>query len=151
MGVLCSKIMLEYAPAPSPFASFAYIPLAYIPPAVILVVLTVKALAELCLLLIVGRALVGLLVGLLAGLFGGLPRKAARESNPVHRLFDFLLSPITRLTRLITPKLILDRHIALVAFLLLAWIWMGSVVAKKVLCSERQDLSACVARDKRVR
>jgi hypothetical protein len=50
--------------------------------------------------------------------FGG------HERNPVYRAVRFLTSPITRLTRLITPARIADRHLPVVAFLLLFWLWV---------------------------
>ena len=40
------------------------------------------------------------------------------------RAVRFLTSPITRLTRLITPARIADRHLPVVAFLLLFWLWV---------------------------
>ena len=44
---------------------------------------------------------------------------AKRDQNIVYNLFRTVTSPITRFTRLITPRVILDAHIGLVAFFLL--------------------------------
>ena len=46
------------------------------------------------------------------------------ERNPVYRAVRFLTSPVTRLVRLFTPARIADRHLPLVAFLLLFWVWV---------------------------
>jgi len=46
------------------------------------------------------------------------------ERNPVYRAVRFLTSPITRVVRLITPARIADRHVPIVAFLLLFWLWV---------------------------
>ena len=49
--------------------------------------------------------------------FGG------HERNPVYRAVRFLTSPLTRLARRITPARVADRHLPVVAFCLLFWIW----------------------------
>ncbi|HPU52650.1 MAG TPA: hypothetical protein PK359_13910 [Burkholderiaceae bacterium] len=48
----------------------------------------------------------------------------AHERNTVYRAVRFLTSPLTRLARLITPPFITNRHLPLVAFCLLFWIWV---------------------------
>jgi hypothetical protein len=50
--------------------------------------------------------------------FGG------HENNAVYRAVRFLTSPVTRLVRLVTPARVADRHLPLVAFFLLLWIWI---------------------------
>ena len=47
-----------------------------------------------------------------------------RDQNLVYNLFKTLTSPLTRATRVITPRVILDQHIGLVAFFLLIVIWV---------------------------
>ena len=47
-----------------------------------------------------------------------------RDQNMVYNLFKTLTSPVTRVTRVITPRVILDQHIGLVAFFLLMVIWV---------------------------
>ena len=44
---------------------------------------------------------------------------AKRDQNVVYKLFKTLTSPVTRVTRIVTPRIILDAHIGLVAFFLL--------------------------------
>jgi hypothetical protein len=46
-----------------------------------------------------------------------------------------LTGPVTRLTRRIAPKAVLDRHIPLVAFLILFWIWVLLSWSKGQICS----------------
>jgi hypothetical protein len=47
-----------------------------------------------------------------------------RDSNLFYQLFQITTRPALRFTRWITPKVIVDRHIPFVAFLLAAWIWV---------------------------
>ena len=47
-----------------------------------------------------------------------------RDQNLVYKLFKTLTSPLTRVTRAITPRIIIDAHIGLVAFFLLMVIWV---------------------------
>jgi hypothetical protein len=54
-----------------------------------------------------------------------------RATNLFYQLFQVLTRPVIRLTRAITPKVIIDRHVPFVAFLLLVWIWL--VLALMVL------------------
>ena len=66
----------------------------------------------------------------------------ARENNPIYRLFRFLTSPVTRLTRAITPAAIQDRHVPLVAFFLLLWLYFGLFFAR--LCTKYPQLCASI-------
>jgi hypothetical protein len=59
----------------------------------------------------------------------------AREGNPVYRLFRLLTSPVVRVTRAVTPAVVVDRHIPLVAFFLLFWIWIALQLLKRHLCA----------------
>lgn len=45
------------------------------------------------------------------------------ENNPVYRLFRFLTSPLVAVVRRITPAKVADRHVPVVSFLLLFWVW----------------------------
>jgi len=53
-----------------------------------------------------------------------------REQNVVYNLFKTLTSPVTRSVRTITPRIILDRHIWLVAVFLLAVLWIALTAFK---------------------
>lgn len=57
-----------------------------------------------------------------------------RENNVVYRLMQTVTSPAVKAVRLITPRFIIDRHIPLVTFFLLFWIWIGLAVAKRYVC-----------------
>ena len=55
---------------------------------------------------------------------------AKRNENIVYNLFKILTSPVTRVTRVITPRIILDAHIGLVAFFLLLVLWVALTAIK---------------------
>lgn len=60
-----------------------------------------------------------------------------RDQNGVYNLFKVLTSPFTRLTRVITPRIILDAHIGLVAFFLVAVLWVALTAVKIKLVLDR--------------
>ena len=53
-----------------------------------------------------------------------------RDQNAVYKLFKTLTSPVTRVTRAITPRIIIDAHIGLVAFFLLLVLWVALTAFK---------------------
>ena len=55
---------------------------------------------------------------------------AKRDQNMVYGLFRTLTSPVMKMTRWITPRVVLDRHLGLVAFFLLMVLWIGLTIAK---------------------
>ena len=81
-------------------------------------IVILKALAE-----VAGVAMLG--QGVLYVLAGG-----KREQNPIYGIFKTLTSPVMKATRLITPRVILDQHIGLVAFFLLLVIWVALTAIK---------------------
>ncbi len=82
------------------------------------IIVIMKALTE-----IAGVALLG--QGVLWVLAGG-----KREKNIVYGLFKTLTSPVMKVTRWITPRIVLDQHLGLVAFFLLAVLWVGLTAMK---------------------
>ncbi len=76
------------------------------------VVVILKALTEVAAVGMLGQGLLYLLAG------------RSREQNLVYKLFKTITSPVMKLTRLITPKIVLDRHIWLVSILLLSMLWL---------------------------
>ena len=78
----------------------------------LLAVVIAKSLIELSLMFIVARFVLGMLAG------------AKRETNVFWQLLDVAAKPALWLTRLVSPKLILDQHIPLAAasWLLIAWV-----------------------------
>jgi hypothetical protein len=83
---------------------------------------TVKLLAEIALLALLGQWVVGLLSG------------PARERNPFYRLLQLLGRPWVRAVRWLSPAVVLERHLPLVAFLLLLLIWGAAAVTKISIC-----------------
>lgn len=81
-----------------------------------------KLLAEIALLSLVGQWILGLLAG------------AKRERNLFYQLLQVLTRPFVAGVRYITPKVVIDRHVPLVAFLLLLFVWLGVTIAKISIC-----------------
>ncbi len=53
-----------------------------------------------------------------------------RDQNAVYNLFKTLTSPVTKATRAITPRIVIDGHIGLVAFFLLMILWLALTAFK---------------------
>ncbi|MDO8932058.1 MAG: hypothetical protein Q7U97_06670 [Rhodocyclaceae bacterium] len=81
-----------------------------------------RALVEVALLALLGQGIVAVLAG---------PRRAA---NPIYRLFQIITAPVLRVLRRITPRPVLDKHLPLVAFFVLFWLWILLAYVKRVLC-----------------
>lgn len=81
-------------------------------------VIILKALAEVALFAFVAQGILYLFAG------------AKREQNFVYTTFRMLTSPVTKFTRLITPKFILDQHIAFLGFFILLFVWAVLTIAK---------------------
>lgn len=60
-------------------------------------------------------------LALFGQLMVGMFNWRAREQNLVYRLFQLIGSPFVKLVRLITPKVVIDRHIPIGAFMLLVF------------------------------
>ncbi len=88
----------------------------------LLFVSSVKLVAEIALMALVGQGVLALLAG----------RK--RDSNFFYQLFQVLTGPFVRGARLITPRIVLDRHVPLVAFLLLAFTWLIATGYRIQMC-----------------
>lgn len=88
----------------------------------LLFVSTLKLIAEIALMALLGQWLLGLLAG------------AKRETNVFYRLLKIMTQPFIRLARLVSPRIVIDRHLPLVAFLLLAFGWLAATMAKINLC-----------------
>jgi hypothetical protein len=88
----------------------------------LLLVSSVKLVAEIALLALAGQFVLGLLAG------------ARRETNLFYKLLQTLTGPFVKGVRLVTPRIVLDRHIPLAAFVLLAMVWVVATLAKINLC-----------------
>ena len=83
-----------------------------------------KLLAEIALLALAGQWVLGMLAG------------AGRSGNPFYRLLELLGRPWVRAARWISPPVVLDRHLPLVAFLVLALVWLAAAITKIRICLE---------------
>lgn len=93
-----------------------------------------KLIAEIALLSLLGRWL------LRAWLVRVAPDHG--RHNPVLWVFDTVCRPLLRLGGWLSPRLVLARHHALVAFLFFMFTWVGATVAKIALCLDI-GVSAC--------
>jgi hypothetical protein len=81
-----------------------------------------KLLAEIALLCLAGQWVLGLLAG------------KRRDENLFYQLFGVLTRPLIAGARLISPRVVLDQHLPLVAFLLLTFVWIGATYTKIDIC-----------------
>ncbi len=90
----------------------------------LLLVTTVKLIAEIALLALLGQWLLGLLAG------------AKRDTNIFYQILQILGRPFVAVARLVSPKLVVDRHLPLVAFFLLLFVWLGVTILKIQTCMQ---------------
>jgi hypothetical protein len=81
-------------------------------------ILILKAIIEVALFAFMGQAVLYIMAG------------AKRDTNFVFTTLKLITSPMTKMTRFISPRIILDRHIPLATFLLLCMLWGMLTVAK---------------------
>jgi hypothetical protein len=84
----------------------------------LLVAIVLKGLVEMLLLVLLGQGLLYVLAG------------SSRHQNLVYRMFATVTGPVMKATRFLTPRFIVDQHIGLVAFLLLAILWVAALALK---------------------
>jgi hypothetical protein len=82
------------------------------------VIVILKALTEVAGVAFLGQGVLWVLAG------------SKRNQNIVYNLFKTITSPVTSVTRSITPRFILDAHIGLVAFFLLIVLWLALTALK---------------------
>jgi hypothetical protein len=82
------------------------------------IIVILKALTEVAGVAFLGQGVLWVIAG------------AKREENFVYKLFRTLSSPVMRATRVITPRIVLDRHIWMVAFFWLLVLWIALTVFK---------------------
>jgi hypothetical protein len=83
---------------------------------------SLKLIAEIALMALAGQFIVGLLAG------------AKRENNFAWRLLKVLTDPFVKFARLVSPRVVIDRHVPVVAFLLLAFGWLAATLFKIQVC-----------------
>jgi hypothetical protein len=76
------------------------------------IIVILKALTEIAGVALLGQGVLWLIAG------------SRRSENIVYKLFQTLTSPVTRVARAITPRIVIDAHIGLVAFFLVAVLWV---------------------------
>jgi hypothetical protein len=88
----------------------------------VLIASAFKLLAEIALMAMTGQFLLGLIAG------------ARRETNFFYKLLQIITNPVTRTARWLAPRVVLDQHVPLVAFLLTAFTWLVATLFKISLC-----------------
>ena len=88
----------------------------------LLLILWIKLVAEVALMALLGRWLLGLLVG------------SRRDDNPFYRVLDILARPFIRAARWLSPRQVIDLHLPGVAALMLAFIWLAALAGKVSVC-----------------
>ena len=91
--------------------------------AALFMVSVLRALVEVAGLLLIGQGMLFLLAG------------AARDGNAVYRMLAIATRPVLRLVRRVTPRAIVDRHLPVVAFFLLFWLWIALAALRRVICA----------------
>jgi hypothetical protein len=84
----------------------------------------VKLVAEIALMALLGRWVLGLLAG------------QKREQNLFYQILDIMARPFVWSARRIAPRMILDRHVPLVAFCLVGFTWLGVTLWRIQICVE---------------
>lgn len=87
-------------------------------------ILALKAVTEIALLALLGQGLLGALSG------------QTRSHNPFYRVLQAVGQPFVSLARRVSPRWVLDRHVPLVACVLLLWAWVAMTLAKVSVCVE---------------
>ena len=101
----------------------------------LLVVVILKALAELAAMFLLGRGLLWLLAG------------GRRMDNVFHQVLAVVTDPLLRAARWLAPRVVLDGYIPAIAFALVAWVWIAIVFwALPEMCASGYDCSALLER-----
>jgi ABC-type uncharacterized transport system permease subunit len=82
------------------------------------IIVILKALTEIAGVAMLGQGVLWVIAG------------SKRQQNPVYQLFQTLTRPVIKATRVITPRVVLDQHLGLVAFFLLMVLWVVLTAAK---------------------
>lgn len=83
-----------------------------------------KLITEIACLALLGQWIVGLLAGQL------------KQHNVFYQVLQIIGRPFVWLARLATLRAVLDRHVPLVAFLMLGFAWLAATAAKIAHCLE---------------
>lgn len=101
----------------------------------LLLLVIVKALAELVFMFLLGRGMLYILAG------------HRREGNIFYSVLRIVTDPVIRAARFVTPRMVVDAHIPFVAVLIVVWIWLAIVFwALPAMCSSGYDCSTLIER-----
>ena len=101
----------------------------------LLLVVMLKALAELAGMFLLGRGLLYVLSGM------------KRGDNIFYQLIAIVTDPLLRFTRWLVPRVVLDSYIPAITFGLVAWLWLAIVFwVLPEMCSSGYDCSALLER-----
>lgn len=90
----------------------------------LLLAATVKLIAEIALMALLGQGLLAVLAG------------ERRHDNFFYKLLQTLTRPFTRVARVITPRVVIDRHIPFAAFAMVLGAWVFATLGKVSLCMQ---------------
>lgn len=90
----------------------------------LLVVSAIKLVAEIALMAMLAQGLLGLLAG------------AKRDTNVFYQTLVAVTKPFVKGVRMITPRVVIDRHVPVATWVLLAMVWVIATVVKIDLCLE---------------
>jgi hypothetical protein len=96
----------------------------------LLMISALKLITEVALLALAGQWILGLLAG------------QRKQHNLFYQVLAIIGRPFVQLTRWVTPRVVLDRHLPLVAFLILGFVWLAVTAAKISYCL-RVGVSLC--------
>jgi drug/metabolite transporter (DMT)-like permease len=96
------------------------------------VIVILKALTEVAGVAMIGQGVLWVLAG------------ARRDQNLVYGIFKTLTSPVMKAARAITPRVVLDQHIWMVAFFLLMVIWVALTVLKIKIVMENTPAASLI-------
>jgi len=82
------------------------------------IIVILKALTEVAGVAMLGQGILWVIAG------------SRREQNVVYGLFRTLTMPVMKAARWVTPRVVLDQHIGLVAFFLLLVLWLALTAMK---------------------
>ncbi len=82
------------------------------------IIVVLKALTEVAGVAMLGQGILYVVAG------------AKRDQNAIYGIFKTITSPVMKAARWITPKIVLDQHLGLVAFFLLLILWFGLTLMK---------------------
>src|SRR5262245_15209819 len=88
------------------------------------IIVILKALTEIAGVAMLGQGVLWVIAG------------SKRQQNAIYQLFQVLTRPVMKVTRVITPRVVLDQHLGLVAFFLLVVLWPALTVMKIKLVLE---------------